>query len=88
MTINIIKAREALKEKELIVTSETGTILKFLINCRDYVNKNYISDKTNLPMEKVSSSLLYLELVGLIESKEHRYKFIPQKEEIKFREFQ
>lgn len=88
MIINIIKARKPLKEKELIITSETGTILKFLINCRDYVNKNYISDKTNLSIEKVSSSLLYLELVGLIESREHRYKFIPQKEEVKFREFQ
>lgn len=88
MIINIIKARKALKEKELIITSETRDILKFLINCRDYVNKNYISDKTSLPMEKVSFSLLYLELVGLIESREHRYKFIPQKEEIKFREFQ
>ena len=39
-------------------------------------------------MEKVSSSLQYLELVGLIESREHRYKFVPQKEEVKFREFQ
>lgn len=81
------------KNREIRMSANCTEVLKFLMICADnletyWVNKPFIAECLNMPMPNVQASLEILQSIGLVERhEEHKiYRYVPQNEEIKFKE--
>ena len=81
------------KNREIIMSASCAEVLKFLITCSNnsetyWVNKPFIAECLNMPQRDVYASLVGLQSIGLVERHdEHKiYRYVPQNEEIKFKE--
>ena len=79
------------KNREIKISANCAEVLKFLMICADnpktyWVNKLFIAKYLNMPQRDVYASLVGLQSIGLVERHdEHKlYRYVPQKEEIKF----
>ena len=81
------------KNREIRMSANCVEVLKFLMICADnsetyWVNKPFIAECLNMPQRDVYASLVGLQSIGLVERHdEHKiYRYVPQNEEIKFKE--
>lgn len=81
------------KNREIRMSANCAEVLKFLMICADnsetyWVNKSFIAECLNMPQRDVYVSLVGLQSIGLVERHdEHKiYRYVPQNEEIKFKE--
>ena len=81
------------KNREIKMSANCAEVLKFLMICADnsetyWVNRPFIAECLNMPLRDVYASLVGLQSIGLVERHdEHKiYRYIPQNEEIKFKE--
>ena len=81
------------KNREIRMSANCAEVLKFLMICANnsethWVNKPFIAECLDMPMSNVQASLIGLQSVGLVERHdEHKiYRYVPQNEEIKFKE--
>ena len=81
------------KNREIKMSANCAEVLKFLMICADnpetyWVNKPFIAKYLNMPERDVYASLVGLQSIGLVEKHdEYRiYRYVPQNEEIKFKE--
>ena len=81
------------KNREIRMSANCAEVLKFLMNCADnsetyWVNKPFIAECLNMPRRDVYASLVGLQSIGLVErhDKHKIYRYVPQNEEIKFKE--
>ena len=79
--------------REIRMSANCAEVLKFLMICADnpetyWVNKPFIAECLNMPQRDVYASLVGLQSIGLVERHdEHKiYRYVPQNEEIKFKE--
>ena len=82
-----------LTNREIKMSANCAEVLKFLMICADnpetyWVNKPFIAEHLNMPQRDVYASLVGLQSIGLVERYDgHKfYRYIPQNEEIKFKE--
>ena len=81
------------KNREIRMSANCAEVLKFLMICANnpethWVNKSLIAECLNMPQRDVYASLVGLRSIGLVERHdEHKiYRYVPQNEEIKFKE--
>ena len=79
-------------DREIKMSANCAEVLKFLMICSEdpnfyWVNKPYIAESLNMPKRDVYASLIGLMKIGLVEKNENNlYRFIPQNDDIKFKE--
>lgn len=82
-----------LTNREIKMSANCAEVLKFLMICANnsetyWVNKSFIAKYLNMSQRDVYASLVGLQSIGLVERHdEHKiYRYVPQNEEIKFKE--